>query len=569
MTRLKALLLVIRLAPTFCFLHSRVSTPWRFGIHRATSPKTFSSGEKDLPWFEVGNAEDSVLSSYFSAVLEPGQRMALGGFRAVPEVAEMLVSGEIEDSDVDSVWAGAAGEQAVGSKAKAMLSVSPGGLLDADGVVVGADAEQFVKAWRALEAMFEYDNIDDEYKDRFGEDGDRMLGGAEAAANAKLEWTIVEDAESSAAAVEDAESSAAAVEDRESSAAESPAAAVKAVPTPLASEGSASADTSTAAPESVLSGACLSSWEVASNGRGTVGGTVLKNEVLACAFLAEPLADGDLTAAEVDELWSRHVGESEEAADEASFGKFWGAGGAAADGDLTAAEVDELWSRHVGESEEAADEASFGKFWGAIEDLFEDEGAEDEGLASTPKTTAPSSSSYEAIRSELVAIMEELPRAGLGCGEKTQRRMAELCDELDEHPTQVAMRATVTPGDLRLEGSWELAYTSSASFNFNQGFTGVAKTTPGGATFESLTQVLRATRIGGGGEGSLDLAVVGDTSFVETLSLGGQSGGANGEDSDGGLAQGPAGAAGFLGGIGAMFGGQDNKAENAFGSAEA
>jgi len=57
--------------------------------------------------------------------------------------------------------------------------------------------------------------------------------------------------------------------------------------------------------------------------------------------------------------------------------------------------------------------------------------------------------------------------------------------------TQVAMRATVTPGDLRLEGSWELAYTSSASFNLNQGFTGVAKTTPGGATFESLTQVKR------------------------------------------------------------------------------
>jgi len=53
----------------------------------------------------------------------------------------------------------------------------------------------------------------------------------------------------------------------------------------------------------------------------------------------------------------------------------------------------------------------------------------------------------------------------------------------------VETRTSLGPDDSRLTGKWELVYTSSSSFVFNEGFTGVAKTTPGGATFQSLTQV--------------------------------------------------------------------------------
>ena len=41
-----------------------------------------------------------------------------------------------------------------------------------------------------------------------------------------------------------------------------------------------------------------------------------------------------------------------------------------------------------------------------------------------------------------------------------------------------------------LEGSWDLAFTSSPSFAFNKGFTGVAGTLPGGADFVGLSQIV-------------------------------------------------------------------------------
>ena len=57
-----------------------------------------------------------------------------------------------------------------------------------------------------------------------------------------------------------------------------------------------------------------------------------------------------------------------------------------------------------------------------------------------------------------------------------------------------AIRDEAQRGDLELvdllTGTWELAFTSSPSFAFNKGFTGVAGTLPGGADFVSLTQTI-------------------------------------------------------------------------------
>jgi hypothetical protein len=70
----------------------------------------------------------------------------------------------------------------------------------------------------------------------------------------------------------------------------------------------------------------------------------------------------------------------------------------------------------------------------------------------------------------------------------TYEQLTALCKDV------AAIRDEAQRGDLELvdllTGTWELAFTSSPSFAFNKGFTGVAGTLPGGADFVSLTQTI-------------------------------------------------------------------------------
>jgi hypothetical protein len=70
----------------------------------------------------------------------------------------------------------------------------------------------------------------------------------------------------------------------------------------------------------------------------------------------------------------------------------------------------------------------------------------------------------------------------------TYRELTALCKEASSVRDE-ALRSDLELVDL-LTGTWELAYTSSPSFAFNKGFTGVAGTLPGGAEFVSLKQTI-------------------------------------------------------------------------------
>jgi hypothetical protein len=260
-----------------------------------------------------------------------------------------------------------------------------------------------------------------------------------------------------------------------------------------------------------LAGAALLAWQraatsAASGSGGGDGPRVLtKAAAMACSFVAEPMADGDLSAAEVEALWVDATGGAT-VVEAAAFGRFWAAvddlfdeeeddeqeeaapagrgvptaglsggalrdwrlvsaasGGGSApkaavvasafvagpveDGDLSVDEVEMLWIEHVGAAAATADAETFGRFWGAIEDLFEEEEEEEEEVGgsasrggevpSAEDATADVDGSYAACRALLAAALAAVPRKGLDASEQQRDELAALCDALDRHPAQV------------------------------------------------------------------------------------------------------------------------------------
>jgi len=123
-----------------------------------------------------------------------------------------------------------------------------------------------------------------------------------------------------------------------------------------------------------------------------------------------------------------------------------------------------------------------------IDDLFEEEEEEEED---------------EDVVSPEAALLKAL--AALPEGVKMRTEFESGDDEDDDlaDPVVAAAAALAEGGavdadsafDLLL-GDWDLAYVSSQSFAFNGGYTGVAKTTPGGAAFVSLRQSFQIRRGG-------------------------------------------------------------------------
>jgi hypothetical protein len=486
----------------------------------------------------VGGAETEELLAYYAEKAGDGAVLMLDDVSAIPDIAEMVERGELEKKELETIWA-----EVTGDAGK------------------GADETQFVKVWRGIEDLFEYDDFDEED----GEEGK------------EVKEVDLKDVEGEAV-----------VEDEE-----------------LKETTILSAVPPTATPDepamSFLEGEALSDWVAASKGAATAA----KTAVFSRAFIAEVIADGELALSEANDIWAETVGMGVTEADEAAFGRFWysvdalfedededededdvaapvaappaappvAAAAAAApapsaaeedpladwevvssggpmaskdavfgsafiaelvaDGDLEVDEAEEIWGETVGADAVEADEAAFGRFWYAIEDLFEDD--DDDGddeddddydddydEAYDLESSSPAAlEAYAKAREELVAALAAVPRCGFKADAAAKEAIARLCKELEESAPQRALRGAVRGDDARMAGTWELVYTSSESFDFNQGFTGVARTTPGGGEFESLTQELTATALGGGG---------GDVSFVETLRIGGGVGGSGGGD---------------------------------------
>jgi uncharacterized membrane protein len=384
---------------------------------------------------------------------------------ASPFLAEPLADGDLSMDEVQALWAIHVGDPRA-----------------------SCDVEQFAQLWLAVDDLFEDDDDGDDEVD--GSSGSAMAGNGD--------FTVLpndDDDDSSKNVVPLAPS----------------AVKISAAPT--------RADSSTGE-SNQLTGEALQEWHAAqgSSSSSSSSGEVTKAAVLACAFVAEPLADGDLLPEEVEALWASATGSaSATTADAESFGRFWAAvedlfededddeddsvgtdaaaagsgsasralkapqglsgsalrewrmasavsGGAfaskeavlacdfvtepLADGDLLSEEVELLWVEHVGAAAESADMETFGRFWAAVDDLFEDDDDEDEaidaGNAGAVSGSAEDASldldgSYAACRAALVEALGKVPRKGLDASEQQRETFAKLCDELDRHPAQVCI----------------------------------------------------------------------------------------------------------------------------------
>lgn len=146
------------------------------------------------------------------------------------------------------------------------------------------------------------------------------------------------------------------------------------------------------------------------------------------------------------------------------------------DGDLDSDELTSIFEEVAGVSATLEDFVSLHK---AIDDLFEEEGGIEELMSLVPDGRCLVRSDYDEPDSLSIALDNFEPTEEV------------VVDEyLDD----------------KLLGTWDLAYASSPAFHFNGGYTGVAKTYPGGATFVSLSQTL-----------ARDLGGAPTASIVETL----------------------------------------------------
>ena len=168
------------------------------------------------------------------------------------------------------------------------------------------------------------------------------------------------------------------------------------------------------------------------------------------------------------------------------------------DGDLTLEEVKEIYGENCN-SEGGLDKQGFLKFQQMIEDLFEDEDDDEmggEGMRAADRDEAGSRSRelQAEKRSQLLEAIKKLTAgdpAGLNCDENADDDVLELANGLCEMPGNIVLstRSRIDPDDIT--GDWELLFTNSGMFQFNQGLTGLATTMPQGK-FNSLVQSLKS-----------------------------------------------------------------------------
>ena len=178
-----------------------------------------------------------------------------------------------------------------------------------------------------------------------------------------------------------------------------------------------------------------------------------------------------------------------------------------ADGDLEPAEVEAMGAAHA-DAAATLDVDGFVRLCLDIDDLFEDDDDDEEAVvvpayprgkgaekpaapapaaAATPKTPEPPKKQL----SPREALVEALPaRCAYPDEESGETYDTSLVGKI-EAVAALRDETARTDGelvDMLCGRPWTLRFTSSPSFAFNKGFTGVAGTLPGGAEFEGLTQ---------------------------------------------------------------------------------
>ena len=181
-------------------------------------------------------------------------------------------------------------------------------------------------------------------------------------------------------------------------------------------------------------------------------------------------------------------------------------------------------------------ESGFTVLYYAIDDLFEDDGGDDNDEAADDGQTqdVPQVGNDDAVKEELLDYIAQISRdpdllpCGLDSTEREQERALNIVADLEEQRSNLVITkgGDIQPEDLT--GDWDLIFTTSSTMKFNKGLTGLGGSFPNGK-FGGVVQMLQATkwtsdieykeRIEVPAGASFDVTVTGDWKLKGTVNL--------------------------------------------------
>ncbi len=162
------------------------------------------------------------------------------------------------------------------------------------------------------------------------------------------------------------------------------------------------------------------------------------------------------------------------------------------EGDLLESELTDLFAK-AKKSEmdlNKVEEEGFMGLYRAIDDLFEDES--DEELSEAPPVESASAKDDLLTAISRLEIEELLP-CGMEALESEQKEILGIAEAVEKEPSNLVRQKQGNLDPEILDGDWELLYTSSSAFKFNQGLSGLGGSVPNGK-FGNLVQKLKASK---------------------------------------------------------------------------
>mmetsp|Transcript_20861 Transcript_20861/g.29275 ORF Transcript_20861/g.29275 Transcript_20861/m.29275 type:complete len:503 (+) Transcript_20861:286-1794(+) len=160
------------------------------------------------------------------------------------------------------------------------------------------------------------------------------------------------------------------------------------------------------------------------------------------------------------------------------------------EGDISSLELQNFYEKipKASENDNKLDEEGFIELYNQIDALFEEDDAIDEVPEQNLATL------YKEALFELLASIEsddEKSSCGIDCTDNEINKVLNIVSELETVPENVVLSGDkdIQPKDI--EGGWDLLYTSSSTFKFNKGLSGLV---PPNGKFGGLVQTLDASK---------------------------------------------------------------------------
>jgi len=171
------------------------------------------------------------------------------------------------------------------------------------------------------------------------------------------------------------------------------------------------------------------------------------------------------------------------------------------DGDFLESELQEMYDKFATpESSGKLTEDGFLQLYDEIDTLFEEiddaDAEEVAAAAAAPQQKGPpinKRAKEDLIGFIDIIVEEDEEPCGLGASESDQGQVLNIVQILEQQPTNMILqkKGNIELGDLL--GNWELIYTSSSAFKYNNGLSGIGGSFPNGK-FGGVRQELQATK---------------------------------------------------------------------------